>query len=147
MSLHIADSPSTPWTDRSVAILDETNILSSPHFIISAQGWVRCCACIMVFTVQQRRRIVHLVVFCLLVDLNPTVTKVVGHPEERQVLSLPLLNHGQVARRRLAETTSKNDTALTAAQLYQGYGTHYVDLWCGTPPQRQTVIVDTGSGM
>jgi len=32
--------------------------------------------------------------------------------------------------------------------LYQGYGTHYVDLWLGTPePQRQTVIVDTGSGV
>ncbi|KAL7462147.1 hypothetical protein ACHAXS_002538, partial [Conticribra weissflogii] len=32
--------------------------------------------------------------------------------------------------------------------LYQGYGTHYVDLWVGTPtPQRQTVIVDTGSGV
>jgi len=30
--------------------------------------------------------------------------------------------------------------------LFQGYGTHYVDLWVGTPPQRQTVIVDTGSG-
>jgi len=29
--------------------------------------------------------------------------------------------------------------------LYLGYGTHYVDLYCGTPPQRQTVIVDTGS--
>jgi hypothetical protein len=29
--------------------------------------------------------------------------------------------------------------------LYQGLGTHYADLWCGTPPQRQTVIVDTGS--
>jgi hypothetical protein len=30
--------------------------------------------------------------------------------------------------------------------LYQGSGTHYVDVWCGTPiPQRQTVIVDTGS--
>lgn len=28
--------------------------------------------------------------------------------------------------------------------LYQGYGTHYVDLWCGTPPQRQTVILNTG---
>ena len=27
------------------------------------------------------------------------------------------------------------------------YGTHYVDLFCGTPPQRQTVIVDTGSGV
>ena len=32
--------------------------------------------------------------------------------------------------------------------LYQGYGTHYVDLWMGSPnPQRQTVIVDTGSGV
>jgi hypothetical protein len=33
-------------------------------------------------------------------------------------------------------------------KLYQGIGTHYVDLWVGTPhPQRQTVIVDTGSGV
>jgi len=32
--------------------------------------------------------------------------------------------------------------------LYQGYGTHYVDVWIGSPtPQRQTVIVDTGSGV
>ena len=31
--------------------------------------------------------------------------------------------------------------------LYQGYGTHYVDVWVGTPPQRQTVIVDTGSSV
>ena len=32
--------------------------------------------------------------------------------------------------------------------LYRGYGTHYVDLWVGTPiPQRQTVIVDTGSSV
>jgi hypothetical protein len=30
--------------------------------------------------------------------------------------------------------------------LSQGYGTHYVHLWVGTPtPQRQSVIVDTGS--
>jgi hypothetical protein len=33
------------------------------------------------------------------------------------------------------------------SELFQGYGTHYADLWCGTPPQRQTVIVDTGSGV
>ena len=33
-----------------------------------------------------------------------------------------------------------------AAPLNQGYGTHYVNLWVGTPtPQRKTVIVDTGS--
>ena len=38
-----------------------------------------------------------------------------------------------------------NDPHQTMAGLYLGYGTHYVDLYCGTPPQRQTVIVDTGS--
>jgi hypothetical protein len=38
-------------------------------------------------------------------------------------------------------------TAAQIAGLFQGYGTHYADLWCGTPPQRQTVIVDTGSGV
>jgi hypothetical protein len=31
--------------------------------------------------------------------------------------------------------------------LYQGYGTHYMDLWVGYPSQRQTVIVDTGSSV
>lgn len=38
---------------------------------------------------------------------------------------------------------SRAQTMMSA--LYQGYGTHYVDLWCGTPPQRQTVVVDTRS--
>ncbi len=33
-----------------------------------------------------------------------------------------------------------------AVPLSQGYGTHYVHLWVGSPvPQRQSVIVDTGS--
>ena len=33
-----------------------------------------------------------------------------------------------------------------AVPLSQGYGTHYVHMWVGSPvPQRQTVIVDTGS--
>jgi hypothetical protein len=31
------------------------------------------------------------------------------------------------------------------APLFQGIGTHYSSLWVGTPPQRQSVIVDTGS--
>jgi Xylanase inhibitor N-terminal len=52
-------------------------------------------------------------------------------------LSFPLIPFAaQQRRRRLSQI----------AGLYHGYGTHYVDLWCGTPPQRQTVIVDTGSG-
>jgi Xylanase inhibitor N-terminal len=37
--------------------------------------------------------------------------------------------------------------AAQVAGLFQGYGTHYADLWCGSPAQRQTVIVDTGSGV
>jgi hypothetical protein len=41
----------------------------------------------------------------------------------------------------------RREEALQVGALYHGYGTHYIDLWCGTPPQRQTVIVDTGSGV
>jgi len=39
------------------------------------------------------------------------------------------------------------DVTYESGALYQGYGTHYVDLWVGTPPQRQTVIIDTGSSI
>jgi hypothetical protein len=50
-------------------------------------------------------------------------------------------------RRRRRRRHLQQDT-LTIGALYQGYGTHYVDLWVGSPtPQRQTVIVDTGSGV
>jgi hypothetical protein len=39
-------------------------------------------------------------------------------------------------------------TLYTTGALYQGYGTHYIDLWIGSPtPQRQTLIVDTGSSI
>ena len=44
-------------------------------------------------------------------------------------------------------STQRRASANEVGALYQGYGTHYVDIWCGSPPQRQTVIVDTGSGM
>ena len=50
-------------------------------------------------------------------------------------------------RRRLTENASKPGGRTEIMSLYQGFGTHYVDLWVGTPPQRQTVIVDTGSGV
>lgn len=54
-----------------------------------------------------------------------------------QALIVPLVPHHVQARR-----------LNSIASLYQGFGTHYVDLWCGFPtPQRQTVIVDTGSGV
>ena len=43
-------------------------------------------------------------------------------------------------RRRLH---SKNGTELVP--MYEGYGTHYTFLYVGNPPQRQSVIIDTGS--
>ena len=30
------------------------------------------------------------------------------------------------------------------APLYPGYGTHYAYIYVGTPPKRQSVIIDTG---
>lgn len=35
--------------------------------------------------------------------------------------------------------------AYQTAPLHQGYGTHYATIWVGTPPQRKSVIIDTGS--
>jgi len=44
------------------------------------------------------------------------------------------------------DPASEEQSILPHAELYQGIGTHYVDLWVGTPnPQRQTLIIDTGS--
>ena len=48
-------------------------------------------------------------------------------------------------RARLSE--DRHLRAQQVGALYQGYGTHYIDLWCGSTPQRQTVIVDTGSAV
>ena len=53
--------------------------------------------------------------------------------------SLPTTNHYN-------NSTSRR-MSIEVGGMYQGYGTHYVDLWVGTPPQRQTVIVDTGSSV
>lgn len=61
------------------------------------------------------------------------------HQENRRQLSSPQSNSIEDRRRKL--------DPLQVGALYQGYGTHYVDLWVGTPGQRQTLIVDTGSGV
>lgn len=45
------------------------------------------------------------------------------------------------------ERYRRREEAVQVGALFEGYGTHYIDLWCGSPPQRQTVIVDTGSGV
>lgn len=40
---------------------------------------------------------------------------------------------------------SLQQTDYQLVPLFQGYGTHYATVWVGTPPQRKSVIVDTGS--
>eukprot|EP00549_Striatella_unipunctata_P004034 CAMPEP_0118673110 /NCGR_PEP_ID=MMETSP0800-20121206/135_1 /TAXON_ID=210618 ORGANISM="Striatella unipunctata, Strain CCMP2910" /NCGR_SAMPLE_ID=MMETSP0800 /ASSEMBLY_ACC=CAM_ASM_000638 /LENGTH=484 /DNA_ID=CAMNT_0006568127 /DNA_START=41 /DNA_END=1496 /DNA_ORIENTATION=+ len=79
------------------------------------------------------------------------------------LLSIPLVSHHlfyptSLDGRRLVEGISEdlrkksryNQRELAegntdVSPLYQGYGTHYFDIWVGSPPQRQTVIIDTGS--
>lgn len=59
-------------------------------------------------------------------------------------------DRGRGWRRRVEDDEGAGGMVSRADQigaLYLGYGTHYVDLWCGTPAQRQTVIVDTGSAI
>lgn len=76
-----------------------------------------------------------------IVDRGPRLLLLLAVPLSlaHQPLLIPLIGHENQRRRRLLSTNT------STASLFQGYGTHYVDLWCGTPPQRQTVIVDTGS--
>ena len=72
---------------------------------------------------------------------------------QRSMITLPLLHDHHIITRRHLESSSHDDHEQSIllpppppyGTLYQGYGTHYVDLWIGSPPQRQTVIVDTGS--
>ena len=55
-----------------------------------------------------------------------------------------------IRQRSLQETvTSKKKGGMfnsyQTSPLHQGYGTHYATIWVGTPPQRKSVIIDTGS--
>ena len=47
------------------------------------------------------------------------------------------------------EVTAKKKGGLFNAYqttpVHQGYGTHFATIWVGTPPQRKSVIIDTGS--
>jgi len=59
------------------------------------------------------------------------------HPHQRHGQSTP--------RRRRRRTTDGTRAAAAGAELYEGLWTHYVHLYVGTPPQKTSVIVDTGS--
>jgi Xylanase inhibitor N-terminal len=122
----------------------------------------------MTFNMKQQPTMrINRLILLLAFPLATTTTVVSGFH------SLPLVPHHvqKERQRRLLGGTPKNDLVTTTTMakndtlrrpsrfdrdlkaqqvgaLYQGYGTHYVDLWCGSPtPQRQTVIVDTGSAV
>jgi len=91
----------------------------------------------------------------------------ISENKESRIVSIKLIpRHSELNRRRRERTLldvsrlekeededkdedeyRRRDEAVQVGALFEGYGTHYVDLWCGSPPQRQTVIVDTGSGI
>mmetsp|Transcript_15716 Transcript_15716/g.23010 ORF Transcript_15716/g.23010 Transcript_15716/m.23010 type:complete len:594 (+) Transcript_15716:75-1856(+) len=65
-----------------------------------------------------------------------------------KVVHISLVSHDEVIQRQRQLLKGSSGSDISKQQidaLYQGYGTHYIDLWVGTPPQRQTVIVGTGS--
>ena len=81
-----------------------------------------------------------------------------------RLMRLPLLTHDEVVHRRRRELRASGDNledfelghrhlrhlqsprnSQQLGALYQGYGTHYIDLWVGNPPKRQTAVVDTGT--
>ena len=63
---------------------------------------------------------------------------------QAQVHKLRLHPHEPPGRRRRRATAR---AAAAGAELYEGLWTHYVHLYVGTPPQKTSVIVDTGSSL
>lgn len=79
---------------------------------------------------------------CCVAVLHHHIPLVPHHILETRQSFPPLTSRGRYDERNLKRQSDKQQQI---DALYQGYGTHYVDLWVGTPPQRQTVIVGTGS--
>lgn len=93
-------------------------------------------------TQRRRRRRERALRRVVEVDDHYTSTEVDEEEERRSTVESARNRPHQYQRRHMS------DAATQVAELFQGYGTHYVDLWMGSPePQRQTVIVDTGSGV
>jgi len=90
-----------------------------------------------------------LLLFLTTLSILPAVKAVSKGGGRKNLPQFPLIpyHHEKERRRRnlLLESSPNNSDVIQMDALYQGYGTHYVDLWVGTPPQRQTLIVGTDS--
>lgn len=110
-------------------------------------------------TIHSIRLILFSIISLTLFEVEARITVVENAKGEREggggLITFPLLHEQHILARRRLESTQKSLSSSTSSTsfsppppfgtVYQGYGTHYVDLWVGTPPQRQTVIIDTGS--
>lgn len=76
-----------------------------------------------------------------------TTTNVVEGEEMMKIVDARMMHRRIEDISHAAEEEVDEATLYETGALYQGYGTHYLDLWVGTPPQRQTVIIDTGSSV
>ena len=77
-------------------------------------------------------------------DNGVTKTRTTRRRRRRAYDAMPAEN----SHRSLEGGGGEADDTYEIGALYQGYGTHYIDLYVGSPiPQRQTVIVDTGSSV
>jgi hypothetical protein len=99
------------------------------------------------------------IVVGLLVPLHLSAASTNAGEDEKSLLFSPLISQQDLLEPQQRRNTKSRSLLLRRPYhrpldsdnldaLYQGYGTHYVDLWVGCPiPQRQTVIVDTGSSI
>lgn len=67
-----------------------------------------------------------------------------GVTTSTEIFTIPLISYRELRERR-RELLVRNHSSIPVASLFSGYGTHYVSIFVGSPPQRQTAIVDTGS--
>jgi heat shock protein HslJ len=85
------------------------------------------------------------------VDGNDTEGQVLARFVRPHLPSNVQLGMSEMVERELGatEVTAKKKGGLFNAYqttpVHQGYGTHFATMWVGTPPQRKSVIIDTGS--
>jgi len=119
-----------------------TSLMSNKHFLVE-----------VVNATDSNSGVEELVLWDYIVANNVSQS----HERIRGVLLarfLPLSNSIDQSKnlqrsRTLQETTTRKKGGLfnsyQTSPLHQGYGTHYATIWVGTPPQRKSVIIDTGS--
>lgn len=121
--------------------VDSSTVLSSQEFLmiavvsvlVSTLTLLSCCTGTRIQQISMANELSHRELHEIQND--PSL------PEAHSVHELHPIDMDVVRRRR----RRLGSTADVLAPLFPGYGTHYAYAYVGTPPQRQSLIVDTGS--